>query len=67
MIFGDDTARCWKQIIYFNSVDEEEQADTTPAAKPAAPALEEVFDADHTLVRDERGVRLARDVEEEAD
>lgn len=67
VVFGDDTARCWKQIIYFNSETEDEGAEATPLAKPVAPVFEEMFDADHALVRDERGVRLARDVGEEAD
>ncbi|NRB17837.1 MAG: cyanophycin synthetase [Rhodobacteraceae bacterium] len=67
VIFGDDSARCWKQIIYFNSDDEEAETEA-PAAKLAPAAeFEELFDTDQTLIRDERGVRLARETSEDAD
>ena len=67
VIFGDDSARCWKQIIYFNSDDEEAETEA-PGAKPAVVAeFEELYDTDQTLIRDERGVRLARETSEDAD
>jgi cyanophycin synthetase len=69
VIFGDDTTRCWKQIIYFNAGDD--ASDSTPDT-PAAPApeptpFEDLFDSDQALIRDDRGVRLARDVSEDSD
>lgn len=67
VIFGDETARCWKQIIYFNSgenLDAKEPAVTPP---PVSEDFEDLFDRDQAVIRDERGVRLARDVSEDAD
>ncbi len=67
VIFGDDTARCWKQIIYFNS-GENPETTTSAEPKPTAPQeFEDLFDNDQAVIRDERGVRLARDVSEDAD
>ncbi|SLN33316.1 cyanophycin synthetase [Ruegeria meonggei] len=65
VIFGDDTTRCWKQIIYFNSDGEAPEA--APMASPTEPAFEDMFEGDQNLIRDERGVRLARDISEDAD
>jgi cyanophycin synthetase len=80
LIFGDDVARCWKQIIYFNREDrpgdgEADGAVTREAEPPApltdpkpvpdappAPELPEMSQG--ALIRDERGVRLAREPEE---
>lgn len=67
VIFGDDTARCWKQIIYFNSGEKEEAAEPTAVEPPASQEFEDFFDSEKALIRDERGVRLARDVSEDAD
>jgi len=67
VIFGDDSARCWKQIIYFRK-GEREAAAAQPARTPSAQAdFEDLFGAADTLIRDERGVRLARAVPETAD
>lgn len=66
MIFGDDSPRCWKQIIYFNAANQKKAA-AEPAAQTVPVPFEEMFEADQALVRDERGVRLARDVSENAD
>ena len=39
IIFGDDIARCWKQIIYFNRTPEEAEAKTEDKAEEeGAPA-----------------------------
>ena len=65
VIFGDDTTRCWKQIIYFNSDGEAPEA--APVASPAETSFEDMFESDQNLIRDERGVRLAREVSEDAD
>ena len=67
VIFGDDTARCWKQIIYFNSGENENAAEPVVAEPQATQEFEDFFDSEKTLIRDERGVRLARDVSEDAD
>ncbi len=67
VIFGDDTTRCWKQIIYFNSDGEETVAEATVAPDMSEPSFEEVIDSDQTLIRDERGVRLARELSEDSD
>lgn len=67
VIFGDDTARCWKQIVYFSSDGEAPMAEATPASRPAAPSFEDMFEIDQNLIRDARGVRLARDISEDAD
>ncbi len=69
LIFGDDIRRCWQQITDFVPGGEarSERRDATerpeapaPAAglsRPPVPAL----DLDGELIRDERGVRLARE------
>lgn len=71
MIFGDDITRCWKQIIHFESESEANQdeavVNNTPEIASTEPAHVQDFTLDQgqRLIRDERGVRLAR--EEEAD
>ena len=67
VIFGDDTTRCWKQIIYFNSDGETSETEATPKTSPADTTFEDMFDSDQNLIRDERGVRLAREISEDAD
>jgi cyanophycin synthetase len=66
LLFGDALARTWKQIVHFHP----EQAGSgndghsAPLAieLPTAPAL--APDEGRSLIRDERGVRLARDAED---
>ncbi|SLN55813.1 Cyanophycin synthetase [Roseovarius litorisediminis] len=67
VILGDDSARCWKQIIYFNASEEETQAEAATPNPTQTVEFEEMLDADQTLIRDERGVRLARESSEDAD
>ncbi len=68
VILGDDSARCWKQIIYFNDVAQtEDTAPATAVSKPAGFALEELAGYGENLIRDERGVRLARNTDEDGD
>jgi cyanophycin synthetase len=71
LVFGDNITRCWKQIIYFGR-------DPAAIAAAAAAALPEAAPPDDLpplgdfgplpegaqLIRDERGVRLAREPEE---
>jgi cyanophycin synthetase len=69
LIFGDDIERSWKQISNFNSG--EEHSKPAKAAQPA-PVSMAMAQADpgfamdlgeQVVIRDERGVRLAREVE----
>lgn len=66
LIFGDAISRTWEQIIQF-SVDAEPVA-TSPAPPPIDPPPDSVPDAalgvGEQLIRDERGVRLAREQED---
>jgi len=68
LIFGDDITRCWKQIIGFNP---ENQKTKTPSNDTMVSSV--IIDEDEKeliqtmdLIKDERGVRLAR-VEEDND
>ena len=67
LILGDNIKRTWKQIIYFNA-GEREQAGKEQPPSPVALAPEDAqefrLDADMELVRDERGVRIAREAED---
>ena len=69
LIFGDNIARCWKQVVTFNAADTDE--DEGPVTEATESALEfelpETFSAEQfeALIIDERGVRLA--MEESAD
>jgi cyanophycin synthetase len=66
VIFGDNSARCWKQIIYFNAPQVDD--DAPPVVPVPAPAsFEEVFDSDQNIVSDARGVLLAKVQVEDAD
>lgn len=67
VIFGDDTTRCWKQIIYFNAPGDQPKPKGSSSTRQPVATFEDMFDTDQTLIRDERGVRLARDISENAD
>ena len=65
LILGDNVKRCWKQIIYFDT----DASEATVAPATAAPPRTEPGDSfqlepSMELVRDERGVRIAREDEE---
>jgi len=69
VIFGDNISRCWKQVAGFKS-DDDPARDAT-VGKLAMSYVEpnpEAFmiDPEAELIRDERGVRIAR-LEEESD
>ena len=67
LIFADNLTRSWKQIIHFEADTELIPSAPAPATSvrlPQPPA--EVLPTDDELIRDERGVRLAR-IHEEAD
>ena len=62
LIFGDNITRCWKQIIHFNT---DNQKSNLPANDAAVSNVivnedEKDFIESMSLVKDERGVRLAR-------
>jgi cyanophycin synthetase len=66
-VFGDNSARCWKQIIYFKH---DGMTEAEPVAAPAAQKPADTSDyagEGEALIRDERGVRLARNVPEDSD
>ncbi|MBL4891988.1 MAG: cyanophycin synthetase [Rhizobiaceae bacterium] len=68
VIFGDDSVRCWKQIIYFNSEGEERVPEATKSTEETdIVAMDDIIGSNETLIRDERGVRLARGAGEESD
>jgi cyanophycin synthetase len=66
LIFGDALTRSWKQIVHFHP--EQADARTDGAAVPVhielPPAPELPADEANALIRDERGVRLARETED---
>jgi cyanophycin synthetase len=77
VVFGDDITRCWKQIIHVNTVQTAGSA-APSASAPVSPSSATLVDktsepADdsekfelpvgQSLIRDERGVRIARNEE----
>lgn len=65
LVFGDAISRCWKQITSFASESEPVRTDASePLRIEPAPAPEFRLEDGGTLVRDERGVRLARDADD---
>jgi cyanophycin synthetase len=66
LIFGDALRRTWKQIIHFVPNDAEAAVAEAPSHFPVeAPELPSMgIDEGMSFIRDERGVRLARDVED---
>ena len=65
LFFGDNVTRCWKQITAFEPGGEaqstvSDDAQTEAPAAPPRPAPPE-FSFEGELIRDERGVRLARE------
>ncbi len=67
MVFGDDSARCWKQIIYFHDEDRPEPKATIANDETEVLGLKDIVGEGDTLIRDARGVRLAKNVSEDAD
>ncbi len=62
LIFGDDTTRCWKQIIGFDSDGEPAEASEATNDVAELPDIGDyVIESADTLIRDEKGVRLARE------
>ncbi len=68
VVFADELARSWKQIIYFKKDEREAIVTAKPSrVERPAPQFEELMSATDQLIRDERGVRLARVEGEESD
>jgi cyanophycin synthetase len=69
VVFGDDIVRCWKQIIHYESEGEATDRSDEPTTlslveeDPSAFMLE----PGEELIRDERGVRIARQDVEDGD
>ncbi len=61
VIFGDSIKRTWKQIIYFSSEKRSDDATTTTTFRLPSLADQFSLDEDVQLIRDERGVRIARE------
>jgi cyanophycin synthetase len=59
LVFGADVTRCWKQIIYFKTAWANENGGAEAKAETAieGPRLDDLYPK---LVRDERGVRIAK-------
>jgi len=66
VVIGDNVTRSWKQIINFG--EEKSQDDEISSDEVVmAPAYEDLIDDTQQLIRDERGVRLAREDDEDGD
>jgi len=62
LILGDNTKRCWKQIIYFNSEAKVEEGGARSSINIELPVADEFsLDDDLDIISDERGVRIARE------
>ncbi|MDG1418979.1 MAG: cyanophycin synthetase [Maricaulis sp.] len=66
-VFGDNSVRCWKQIIYFKNDDRPEAEPTSPSVESNTAEPTEYVGEGETVIKDERGVRLARTVPEDSD
>jgi cyanophycin synthetase len=60
VVFADELARSWKQIIYFKKAEREAKVAVTERIIRPAVGFEELLAGSEALIRDERGVRLAR-------
>ncbi len=63
LIFGDNVARCWDQVVNFQPVHVERRAVRRPVEGDGATVVLQERATPRTFVRDVRGVRLARDIE----
>ncbi len=66
VVIGDNVTRSWKQIINFGDGRPAQQALKSDETVFAT-AYEDLIDDNQQLIRDERGVRLARDDDEDGD
>ena len=66
IVIGDNVTRSWKQIVHFGDNAKSAAAQVSNAAVPAR-IYESLIDEDQTIIIDDRGVRLAREVDEDGD
>lgn len=67
MVFGDNITRCWKQIIYLKN-EPKTDLEVHPSMESSGDTgMEELLAEGDTIIRDERGVRLARNNDEDGD
>lgn len=65
LVLGDRIKRCWKQIIYFGSGKETPSEARKATKSVTAPEIDEVeLDESIQIIRDQRGVRIAREPED---
>jgi cyanophycin synthetase len=66
LLFGDALTRTWKQIVQFHPEHAAPRTDSAASAVPLSlpPASEPALEDGLALIRDERGVRLARDADD---
>ncbi len=66
LIFGDSLTRTWKQIVYFSPDVSTAEMEADAGSGVATPVVDlpHLDFGDGDLVRDDRGVRLARDTED---
>ncbi len=67
IVFGDDSARCWKQIIYFQNENTPKPETKSRIGEISEPDPSGMVGEEEILIRDERGVRLARNTDEDSD
>ena len=73
IVFGDAITRCWKQIIHFNGINCDPENPTEKPVKAETSSLETnepdpfVLASGMKIVKDERGVRLVSEHDEESD
>ncbi|MBB1465889.1 cyanophycin synthetase [Vibrio sp. SG41-7] len=73
IVFGDEITRCWKQIIHFNRNHEELIVEEEKSNVPLAFLSDNnesdsfVLESGMKIVKDERGVRLVSQYDEESD
>ncbi len=66
VVIGDNVTRSWKQIINFGDGRQKDRSSASDGPLMAT-AYEDLIDDNQQLIRDERGVRLARDDDEDGD
>ena len=65
LLFGDDIRRTWKQVTQFDAELLPSLSETAPMpSAPELPLPRVALEDGATLVRDERGVRLARETDD---
>ena len=72
IILGDDTTRCWKQIVHFDGAEEVIPGKEEPskdAPERLYETVEQKFELEEgqTIVQDDRGVRLVVERDEDSD